>query len=80
MITNDDAESCEHAYHVLEQQIEDNEYEELDTKKKGRSQQVEEEDVNYTLEGPAVEGEGPGGGDSTSEEHDKSVLISKNGN
>ena len=41
--------------------------------------------MSYTLDGPAVEGEGPEGGasilnDTASEEHDKSVLISKNGN
>ena len=73
-------------YHVLEQPIEDNEYEELDkfTKKKGRNQQEEEEGTCYTTEGPADEREGPGGGasinDSISEEYDKSMLITKNGN
>jgi hypothetical protein len=66
----------------------DNDYEELDKyEKKGRSQQ-EERDVYYgdTIEGLAMEGEGQEGGvctstnDSTSEEHDKSMLISKYGN
>ena len=78
-IANDDAESCEHVYHVLEQPIGDNEYEELDKyEKKGRSQEMEEE-VTYTVDGPGMEGKGPEGGasinDSASEKHDKSVLI-----
>ena len=83
---DEDTDNCEHNYHILEQPIMDNDYEELDKyEKKGRSQQ-EKKDVSYTVPGPAVEGEGPEGGvctstnDSTSEEHDKSVLISKYGN
>ena len=78
MKANNDAESCEHVYHVLEQPVKDNEYEELDkyTKKKGCHQQ-EEEDVSYTLEGLAVEDERPEGrvsiNQSSSEE--RSVLI-----
>ena len=77
---DEDTNTCEHDYHVLEQPIgTDNDYEELDKyEKKERSQQ----------EGSAlkVEGEGPedgvctGTNDSTSEEHDRSVLISKYGN
>ena len=83
--SNEDVDNCEHNYHVLEQPLNylDNDYEELDKyEKKGRSQQEEEEDVNSdTVEGSAMEGEGPEGGVCTStEEHDKSVLISKYGN
>ena len=77
---DEDTDTSEHDYHVLEQPIDtDNDYEELDKyEKKERSQQ----------EGSVlkVEGEGPEGGvctgtnDSTSEEHDRSVFISKYGN
>ena len=82
-VQNEETDSCEHNYHILEQPIMDNDYEELDKyEKKGRSQQ-EEKDVRYTAEGPANESdwEKPEGGanisGSASEEHDKSVLISK---
>ena len=81
---NEETDNYEHNYHILEQPIMDNDYEELDKyEKKGRSQQ-EEKDVRYTAEGPANSGEGPESGaninGSASEKHDKSVLISKNGN
>ena len=79
--TSEDADSCEHVYHVLEQSR-DNDYEELDKyKKRGRSQ---EEDVRYTLESPARDGEGPEGGaginNTAPDEQEMFVLISTNGN
>ena len=78
---HEDVDNCEHNYHVLEQPLNyfDNDYEELDKyEKKGRSQQQDEDD---TVKGSAVEGAGPEGGVcATSEEYDKSVLISKYGN
>ena len=77
--TDEDTDSCEHVYHVLEQSR-DNDYEELDKyEKRGRSQ---EEEVRYTLESPAMEGEGPEGGASinntASDEQEMSVLLSTN--
>ena len=79
--TSEDADSCEHVYHVLEQSR-DKDYEELDKyEKRGRSQ---EEDVRYTLESPARDGEGPEGGASinniASDERELSDLISTDGN
>ena len=79
--TDEDTDSCEHVYHVLEQSRE-NDYEELDKYEKRRWNQ--EEEVRYTLESPAREGEGPEGGASinniASDEQEFSDLISTDGN
>ena len=60
-VQNEEIDNCERNYHILEQPIVDNDYEELDKyEKSGRSQQ-EEKDASYTTEGPAKEGKGPEG-------------------
>lgn len=72
----------EHIYHVLEEhQVDD--YEELD-KYEVKRQSEGHKNIQYTLEGPMIEGEGPKGGASTSdiltsEGCDMSELIQTNG-
>ena len=72
----------EHIYHVLEKhQVDD--YEELD-KYEIKRQSEGHKNVQYTLEGPMIEGEEPGGGASisdisTAEGCDMSELIPTNG-
>lgn len=72
----------EHIYHVLEEhQVDD--YEELD-KYEIKRQSEGHKNVQYTLEGPMIEGEGPGDGArisdiSTTEGCEMSELIPTNG-